>query len=111
MPQATTTNPPTTPPVPPAAPPPSQDFITISGSKFHGMIQQHLGLLPPQTNILGPSEPIAPAEETIMAGVPPQVTHEVAIEPSSPPENPLIHSQLVYQLNHVLSMVPDNGAI
>ena len=38
MPQATTTNPPATPPVPPTAPPPSQDFITIFGSKFRGMV-------------------------------------------------------------------------
>ena len=31
-------------------------------------IQQHLGLLPPpQSNILGPSKPIAPIEETIPA--------------------------------------------
>ncbi|RVW20764.1 hypothetical protein CK203_113240 [Vitis vinifera] len=28
----------TTPPVPPVAPPPSQDFITISGSEFRGMV-------------------------------------------------------------------------
>ncbi|WJZ97120.1 hypothetical protein VitviT2T_015751 [Vitis vinifera] len=35
-------------------------------------IQQHLGLLPPpQTEISGPSEPIAPAKETIKVDVPP----------------------------------------
>ena len=52
-------------------------------------IQQHLGLLPPpQTDIPGPLEPIAPGEETIKADVPSQATHEAAIEPSSPPESP-----------------------
>ena len=50
-------------------------------------IQQHLGLPSPQTNILGPSEPRVPAEETITTDVPPQATHEAATEPSSPPEN------------------------
>ena len=39
-------------------------------------IQQHLGLSPPQTDIPGPSEPRAPAEETITVDVPPQATHE-----------------------------------
>ncbi|KAL6322864.1 hypothetical protein AAG906_020890 [Vitis piasezkii] len=38
MPQAASTDPPATPPVPPAAPPPSQDFITLSGSEFRGMV-------------------------------------------------------------------------
>ena len=57
-------------------------------------IQQHLGLAPPQTDIPGPSEPRAPAEEmippteTIIADVPPQATHEAAPEPSCPPEDP-----------------------
>ncbi|RVW18203.1 hypothetical protein CK203_106152 [Vitis vinifera] len=50
-------------------------------------IQQHLGLPPPQTDILGPSEPRAPAEETIIADVLPQASHEAATEP-------LIHAQL-----------------
>ena len=135
MPQATSTNSLATPLVPPVAPPLSQDFITISGSEFRGMvllfrtlnathdtlfwkmrdiraqqdrhsiifdqytailsqIQQHLGLAPPQTDILGPSEPRAPAEETILAeetitaDVPPQATHETALEPSCLLENP-----------------------
>ncbi|KAJ9691548.1 hypothetical protein PVL29_013660 [Vitis rotundifolia] len=35
-------------------------------------IRQHLGLPPLQTDIPGPSEPIAPAEEIIRADVPPQ---------------------------------------
>ncbi|RVW94412.1 hypothetical protein CK203_035648 [Vitis vinifera] len=58
-------------------------------------IQQHLGLLPlPQSDIPGPLEPIAPAEEAIPAeettrvDVPLQATHEVATEPSSPSESP-----------------------
>ena len=51
-------------------------------------IQQHLGLPLPHTDIPRPSKPIAPAEETIRADVPPQATHETATEPSSPPENP-----------------------
>ena len=58
-------------------------------------IQQHLGLLPPpQTDILGPLEHIAPAEEAIPAeettrvDVPIQATHEATIEPSSPSESP-----------------------
>ena len=52
-------------------------------------IQQHLGLLPPpQTDIPGPSEPIALAEETIRVDVPSQTTHEAATEPSSPLESP-----------------------
>ncbi|KAJ9678917.1 hypothetical protein PVL29_020964 [Vitis rotundifolia] len=47
-------------------------------------IQQHLGLPPPpQIDIPGPSEPLAPAEETN----PPQATQEAAIEPSSPPQS------------------------
>ena len=51
-------------------------------------IQQHLGLLPPpQTNIPGLSEPIAPAEETTKVDVPLQATHKAAIEPSSPLES------------------------
>ncbi|KAJ9697273.1 hypothetical protein PVL29_009182 [Vitis rotundifolia] len=44
-------------------------------------IQQHLGLSPLHTDILGPSEPLVSAEETI----PPQATQEAATEPSSPP--------------------------
>ncbi|WKA03602.1 hypothetical protein VitviT2T_021702 [Vitis vinifera] len=77
MPQAASTDPPATPPVPPVAPPPSQDFSTISGLEFRGMIQQHLGLAPPQTDIPGPLELRAlieetiPTEETITADVPP----------------------------------------
>ncbi|RVW20977.1 hypothetical protein CK203_112291 [Vitis vinifera] len=87
--EATSTDPPATPPIPPAAPPTSEASITISTMEFHAMIQQHLGLLsPPQTDILGPSEPIAPVEETIRADVPPQATHEIATEPSSPLESP-----------------------
>nr|CAN69596.1 hypothetical protein VITISV_026164 [Vitis vinifera] len=72
--EATSTNPPTTPLVPPAEPSTSEASITISTIEFHTMdqhtailckIQQHLGLLPPpQTDIPGPSEPIAPAKET-----------------------------------------------
>ena len=38
MPQAASNDPLATPPVPLAAPYPSQDFITISGLKFHGMV-------------------------------------------------------------------------
>ena len=38
MPQAAFTDPLATPPVPPAVPPPSQNFITISGSKFRGIV-------------------------------------------------------------------------
>ena len=38
IPQVASTDPPTTPLVPPTAPPPSQDFITIFGSKFRGMV-------------------------------------------------------------------------
>ena len=38
MPQAASTDPPATSPVPPAVPPPSQDFITIFGSEFRGMV-------------------------------------------------------------------------
>ncbi|XP_034695666.1 lysine-rich arabinogalactan protein 18-like [Vitis riparia] len=64
MPQATSTDPPATLPVPPAAPPTSEDFITVSGTKFHAM---HLELSPPQTDIPGPSEPIALAKETTPA--------------------------------------------
>ncbi|KAL6333705.1 hypothetical protein AAG906_028891 [Vitis piasezkii] len=102
MPQATFADPPVIPLVPPVAPPTSEDFITASGSKFRAMvllfrtltathnIQQHLGLSPPQTNIPGPSEPRAPAKETIRADVPPQATHEATTEPSSPPENPAL---------------------
>ncbi|RVW81858.1 hypothetical protein CK203_050837 [Vitis vinifera] len=92
MPQAASTDPPALPPIPPVVPPPSQDFITISGSEFCGM--QHLSLPPPQTDIPGPSEPrdlvedTILAEETITTDVPPQATHETALEPSRPPENP-----------------------
>ncbi|RVW22724.1 hypothetical protein CK203_099385 [Vitis vinifera] len=56
-------------------------------------IQQHLGLLPPpQPNIPGPSESIAPAEEAIpaeettKADVLIQPTHEATTNPSSPPD-------------------------
>ncbi|KAL6331738.1 hypothetical protein AAG906_016734 [Vitis piasezkii] len=74
MPEATSTDPLATPPVPPAAPPTSEAFITKSTTEFC-----HLGLLPPpQTYIPGPSEPIAPIEETIRA----------TTEPSSPPDSP-----------------------
>ena len=38
IPQVASIDPPATPPIPPAAPSPSQDFITISGSEFYGMI-------------------------------------------------------------------------
>ena len=38
MPQAASTDPPALPPIPPVVPPPSQDFITISGSEFCGMV-------------------------------------------------------------------------
>ncbi|RVW62039.1 hypothetical protein CK203_064781 [Vitis vinifera] len=38
IPQAAFTDPPATPPVPPTVPSPSQVFITISGSKFRGMV-------------------------------------------------------------------------
>ncbi|RVW22961.1 hypothetical protein CK203_093667 [Vitis vinifera] len=88
MPQATSTDLPTTPPIPPTAPPTSEDFITVSGSEFRAMIQQHLGLPPPQTDIPRPLKPRALAKETITVDVPPQATHEVAFEPSSPPKNP-----------------------
>ncbi|RVW76810.1 hypothetical protein CK203_043093 [Vitis vinifera] len=77
MPQAAFSDPPATPPVPQLPPLPSQGFITISGSEFRGMIQQHLGLTPPQTYIPGPSEPrtpieeMIPTEETITTNVPP----------------------------------------
>ena len=47
-----------------------------------------MGLAPPQTDIPRPSEPRAPIEETVIADVPPQATHETAIEPSFTPENP-----------------------
>ncbi|KAL6348736.1 hypothetical protein AAG906_029764 [Vitis piasezkii] len=122
MPQAASTDPLATPPVPLAIPPPSQDFITIYGSEFRGMvllfrtlnathnqdqhsiildqhtailrqIQQHLGLAPLQIDIPGPSKPRVPVEEmippaeTITADVPPQATHETALEPSCPPED------------------------
>nr|CAN71986.1 hypothetical protein VITISV_001128 [Vitis vinifera] len=40
------------------------------------------------TDIPRPSEPRAPIEETVIADVPPQATHETAIEPSFTPENP-----------------------
>ncbi|RVW67376.1 hypothetical protein CK203_065889 [Vitis vinifera] len=100
MPEATYTAPPTTPTVPPKAPSTSKASITIFATEFRVMdhhtaiihqIQQHLGLLPPpQPNILGPSEPIAPVEETIPAeqttrvDVPIQPTQEATIEASSP---------------------------
>ena len=58
-------------------------------------IQQHLGLMPPpQPDIPGPSEPIAPTEgtipteETTRADVPIQPTQEATTEPSSPLETP-----------------------
>ncbi|KAL6310745.1 hypothetical protein AAG906_019083 [Vitis piasezkii] len=89
MPEATSTIPPTTPPVPPVASSTSEASITISATEFRVMIQQHLGLLPPpQPDIPGPSEPIAPSEETTRADVPLQPTQEAATEPSSPPESP-----------------------
>ncbi|KAL6342255.1 hypothetical protein AAG906_006878 [Vitis piasezkii] len=104
MPEATSTDPPTTPPVPPVAPLTSEASITISATEFRAMdqhtaiirhIQQHLGLFPPpQTDIPGPSEPKALAEESILAeettraDVPVQATHEAAIRPSSPSESP-----------------------
>ena len=57
-------------------------------------IHQHLGLLPPpQPDIPGPSEPIAPTEEVIpakkttIADIPLQPTQEAAIKPSSPAES------------------------
>ncbi|RVW67292.1 hypothetical protein CK203_065063 [Vitis vinifera] len=79
----------TTSAVPSVAPSTSETSFTISATEFHAMIQQHLGLLPPsQTDIPRPSEPKAPVEETTRADVPIQATHEVAIEPSSPPESP-----------------------
>ncbi|RVW70521.1 hypothetical protein CK203_059259 [Vitis vinifera] len=77
MPQATSTDPPATPHFLLAAPPTLEDFITVSGLEFRAM-----------TDIPGPSEPRAPAEETITTNVSPQATHEAATEPSSPPENP-----------------------
>ena len=36
--EATSTDPPATPPVPLAAPPTSEDFIIVSGTKFHAMV-------------------------------------------------------------------------
>ncbi|RVW66388.1 Retrovirus-related Pol polyprotein from transposon 17.6 [Vitis vinifera] len=64
MPEVTYTAPLTTHVVPPAAPSTSEAFITISATEFR--VMQHLGLLPPpQPDIPGPSEPIAPAEGTI----------------------------------------------
>ena len=58
-------------------------------------IQQHLGLLPPPyIDIPGPSEAIAPAEETnpaketIRVNVSSQATHKAATDPSSPSESP-----------------------
>ena len=48
-----------------------------------------MGLAPPQTDIPRPSEPRAPAEETITADVPAQATHEATTKPSSPLENPV----------------------
>ena len=38
MPHAASTNPPATPPILPVVPSPSQDFITISGLEFRGMV-------------------------------------------------------------------------
>ena len=38
MPRAASTDPPATPPIPPVALPPSQDFSTISGLEFRGMV-------------------------------------------------------------------------
>ncbi|RVW68678.1 hypothetical protein CK203_063397 [Vitis vinifera] len=91
MPEATSIDLPATPPVPPAAPPTSEASITIFATEFRAM---HLGLLPPlQTDILGPSESIAPAEKAILAeettrvDVPVQATHEATTEPSSPSES------------------------
>ncbi|RVW61771.1 hypothetical protein CK203_064850, partial [Vitis vinifera] len=66
MPEAISTDPPATPLVPPVAPSTSEASFTISAIEFR--VLQHLGLLPPpQIDIPGPSEPIAPVEETIKA--------------------------------------------
>ena len=47
-------------------------------------IQQHLGILPPpQANIPGPLEPVAPAEHAITAEAPIQTTQEATTNPSS----------------------------
>ncbi|RVW19098.1 hypothetical protein CK203_087679 [Vitis vinifera] len=108
MPQAASTDPPTTPPVPQATPLLSQDFITIFGSDFHGMIQQHLGLAPPQTDIPGPSEPRAPTketipiEETITADVPPQAIHETAQSPHVHQRTPFLDHFFIFYLLSIL---------
>ena len=69
-------------------------------------IQQHLGLAPPQTDIPRPSEPIAPAEETITVDVSPQATHETATKPSSPPKNPLLdHFFILYLLSILVDII------
>ncbi|KAL6315031.1 hypothetical protein AAG906_030870 [Vitis piasezkii] len=76
VPEATSIDPSATPHVPLAASPTSEASITISATEYRAM-----------TNIPGPSEPIAPAEETTEVDVPLQATHKAAIEPSSPPES------------------------
>ncbi|KAL6340771.1 hypothetical protein AAG906_027965 [Vitis piasezkii] len=118
MPQATSTDPPATPPVPLAIPPPSQDFITISGSEFRGMVllfrtlnathdalfrkmrdiqaqqDRYYIILDQHTAILSQIQqhlslaPPRSGEETITADVLPQATYETALEPSCPLENP-----------------------
>ncbi|RVW94511.1 hypothetical protein CK203_035651 [Vitis vinifera] len=100
MPQATFTDPPATPPVPPATLPTLEDFITISGTEFRTMINlfktltaTHNALFRQMVDI---REPIAPTKETTRVDVPPQTTHEAAIEPSSRPENPALSSFLYF---------------
>ena len=47
-------------------------------------IQQHLGILPPpQVDIPGPSEPVAPVDDAIRAEAPIQTTQEATRDPSS----------------------------
>ncbi|RVW66460.1 hypothetical protein CK203_065763 [Vitis vinifera] len=84
-------------------------------------IQQHLGLLPPpqpdlptSSKSLAPIEDTIPAEDTTIVEVqilPPQEATTDAITSIDPRDEPqtvatVIRSQLVYQLIHVLSMVP-----
>nr|CAN67500.1 hypothetical protein VITISV_016513 [Vitis vinifera] len=88
MPEATSTVPPTTPPVPPVAPPTLKASITIYAIEFRAMmevmrsqldqhtvilhqIQQHLGIPPPpQPDIPGSLEPVAPAKDATIAKAP-----------------------------------------
>ena len=50
---------------------------------FH-QIQQHLGILPPpQADIPGPSELVAPAEDATTVEAPIQITQEATRDPSS----------------------------